>query len=192
MLTAPSRQISRRGLLAMAGAGLAAATLPAPLFAQSGNNILIIASGQDIPNFDPHTETGYSASFFLRNVYDPLGRVSGNPPEPMPAQAESWTVSADGKTYSFALNPAAVFHSGNPVTADDVVCSFQRALALAEGNSWMIRDIVTPEGVAAVDPQTVEFNLAVPYAPFLQVLPWIFIDEKAAVEANAGAESGKT
>ena len=84
MLTAPSLQMSRRGLLAMAGVGLATAALPAQLFAQSGNNILIIASGQDIPNFDPHTATGYSASFFLRNVYDPLVRVSGNPPEPVP------------------------------------------------------------------------------------------------------------
>ncbi|HPG21683.1 MAG TPA: ABC transporter substrate-binding protein [Amaricoccus sp.] len=192
MLTAPSLQMSRRGLLAMAGVGLATAALPAQLFAQSGNNILIIASGQDIPNFDPHTATGYSASFFLRNVYDPLVRVSGNPPEPVPGLAESWTVSEDGKGYTFKLNPAAVFHSGNPVTADDVVFSFQRALALAEGNSWMIRDIVTPEGVTAVDPQTVQFDLAVPFAPFLQVLPWIFIVEKAAVEANEGGDSGKT
>ena len=70
--------ISRRGLLAMAGAGLASATLPAALFAQQGRNILIIASGQDIPNFDPHVASGYSASFLMRNVYDPLVRVAGD------------------------------------------------------------------------------------------------------------------
>mgnify|MGYP000869396284 FL=1 len=184
--------ISRRGLLAMAGAGLAAASFPRRLFAQSGSNVLIVASGQDIPNFDPHTATGYSASFFMRNVYDPLVRVAGNPPEPVPALAESWEMSADGLTYTFKLNAAAKFHSGNPVTGDDVVYSFQRALALAKGNSWMIRDIVTPEGVTAVDAGTVEFKLAKPFAAFLQVLPWIFVVEKAAVEANLGADQGET
>ncbi|MEZ5778563.1 MAG: ABC transporter substrate-binding protein [Paracoccaceae bacterium] len=192
-MTAPSQfTISRRGLLAMAGTGLAATAFPARLFAQSGNNILIIASGQDIPNFDPHTATGYSASFFMRNVYDPLVRVAENPPMPVPALAESWQVSEDGMEYTFALNKAAKFHSGNPVTADDVVYSVQRALQLAKGNSWMIRDIVVPEGVVAVDPSTVQFTLAVPFAAFLQVMPWIFIVEKAAVEANLGDDSGET
>lgn len=191
-MTSPTQfNISRRGLLAMAGAGLATASFPKGLFAQSGSNILIIASGQDIPNFDPHTATGYSASFFLRNVYDPLVRVAGNPPEPVPALAESWTMSDDGLTYTFKLNAGAKFHSGNPVTADDVVYSFNRALTLAKGNSWMIRDIVTPEGTTAVDAGTVEFRLATPFAAFLQVLPWIFVVEKAAVEANLGADQGE-
>lgn len=182
------KTLSRRSFLALSGAGLATATFPRDLFAQSGRNILIIASGQDIPNFDPHTATGYSASFFLRNTYDPLVRVSGNPPEPVPALAQSWEVSEDGKTYTFALNPAAVFHDGSRVTADDVVFSFQRALRLAKGNSWMIRGIVTPEGITAVDANTVRFNLASPFAAFLQVIPWIFIVSKVQAEANAGAD----
>lgn len=183
--------ISRRGLLALAGVGLATTVFPRRLFAQTGN-VLIIAAGQDIPNFDPHTATGYSASFFMRNVYDPLVRISGNPPVPAPGIAESWTVSPDGTEYTFVLNKAAKFHSGNAVTADDVVYSFGRALKLAKGNSWMIRDIVTAEGVSAVDADTVKFKLTAPFAPFLQVLPWIFIVEKAVVEANLGSDSGET
>ena len=127
----------------------------------------------------------------MRNVYDPLVRVSGNPPEAVPAIAESWEISEDGRTYTFTLNGAAKFHSGSPVTADDVVYSFQRALALAKGNSWMIRDIVVPGGIAAVDAGTVRFDLATPFAPFLQVLPWIFVVEKAVVEANQGDDNGQ-
>lgn len=183
-------RLSRRDLLGLAGAGLAAATFPARLFA-AGNKVLIIASGQDIPNFDPHTSTGYSASFLLRNVYDPLVRVSGNPPEPVPALAESWTMSPDGKEYTFTLNPAAKFHSGKPVTAEDVIYSFTRALKLAKGNAWMIRNVVTPEGMSAPDAGTVKFTLATPFAAFLQVLPWIFVVEKAAVEANLGSDDGQ-
>ncbi len=180
--------LSRRSFMALSGAGLAAATFPQEIFAQSRGNILIIASGQDIPNFDPHTATGYSASFFLRNTYDPLVRVAGNPPEAVPALAQSWEASADGLTYTFALNPAAVFHDGTPVTAADVVFSYQRALRLARGNSWMIRGIVDPEGITAVDDHTVRFDLASPFAAFLQVIPWIFIVSKAQAEANAGAD----
>ena len=190
MTTSTLLPISRRGLLALAGAGLATAVLPKQLLAQSGG-ALVIAAGQDIPNFDPHTATGYSASFFMRNVYDPLVRVAENPPKPVPAIAESWTVSPDGTEYTFVLNKAAKFNSGNPVTADDVVYSFNRALKLAKGNSWMIRDIVTPESTTAVDANTVKFKLASSFAPFLQVLPWIFIVEKAVVEANLGEDSGE-
>ena len=190
MKTSMHFEVSRRGLLAMAGATLAATTFPEAMFAQTGP-VLVIGSNQDIPNFDPHTATGYSASFLLRNVYDPLVRVSGNPPEAVPALAESWEISDDGSTYTFKLNGAAKFHSGAPVTAEDVVYSFERALSLAKGNSWMIRGIVVPGGVAAVDAGTVRFDLATPFAPFLQVLPWIFIVEKAVVEANLGDDNGQ-
>ncbi|HVW57873.1 MAG TPA: ABC transporter substrate-binding protein [Rhizobiaceae bacterium] len=190
-MTDSTFRISRRELLGMAGAGLAVATFPESLFAAE-QKILIIASDQDIPNFDPHTATGYSAAFLLRNVYDGLVRVTGNPPEPAPGIAESWTMSGDGKEYTFKLNPAAKFHSGKPVTAEDVIYSFRRALKLAKGNAWMIRDIVTPQGIQAPDPGTVKFTLATPFAAFLQVLPWIFVAEKAQVEANLGKDDGQT
>ncbi|WP_299654961.1 ABC transporter substrate-binding protein [uncultured Jannaschia sp.] len=190
-MTPDLTSLTRRSLLALAGAGLAAASFPARLSAQSGK-ILIIASNQDIPNFDPHTASGYSAAFLLRNVYDPLVRVSGNPPEAVPGLAESWQVSEDGTEYTFNLNPEATFHSGNKVTADDVVYSFTRAAGLAKGNSWMIRDIVDPGRIEAVDEGTVKFTLAMPFAAFLAVLPWQFIVEKAAVEANLGEDQGQT
>ena len=184
-------RLNRRSLLALAGVGLAALTLPQGAFAQ-GKNVLIIAAGQDIPNFDPHTATGYSASFLMRNVYDPLVRVAQNPPVPVPALAESWDVSADGKEYTFKLNPAAKFHNGDAVTADDVVYSVARALRLAKGNSWMIRGVVDPANVVAVDAGTVKFTLAAPFSAFLAVMPWIFIVNKKQVEANLGTDDGAT
>jgi peptide/nickel transport system substrate-binding protein len=70
--------------------------------------------------------------------------VSNNPPKPVPALAASWTSSADGREVSFKLDPAAKFHNGKPVTADDVVYSFKRAVRLNKGNAWMIQGIVGP------------------------------------------------
>ena len=88
--------MERRSLLkGAAGSALAvsAAGLSGLALAQQGKKILVIASGQDIPNFDPHVATGYSASMLLRNTYDGLVRVEGNPPKVVPHLAASWTVS---------------------------------------------------------------------------------------------------
>jgi peptide/nickel transport system substrate-binding protein len=44
-----------------------------------------------------------------------------------PSLAESWTVSADQKTYEFKLREGLKFHNGDPFTAEDVKFSFHRA-----------------------------------------------------------------
>ena len=183
---------TRRGLLA-AGAALPALEVlrPARAAAQS-RRILVLTSNQDIPNFDPHLASGYSTAWMMRNVYDSLVGVSGNPPRPEPRLAASWTVSEDGRAYTFALDPAARFHDGTPVTAEAVRYSFERILRLGRGNVWMIQGIVAPGGVEAVDERTVRVRLATPFVPFLQVLPWIWIVNPKQVEANKGADDGQT
>jgi peptide/nickel transport system substrate-binding protein len=90
--------ISRRAVLAGAGAAAASLSLSDISLAQGARKVLIIASGQDIPNFDPHVTTGYSPAWMMRNVYDSLVRVEGNPPKPVPGLAQSWTTSPDGQT----------------------------------------------------------------------------------------------
>lgn len=193
MVNPISAALSRRALLATAAGGLGALALPDGAFAQQGGRrILVIASNQDIPNFDPHIATGYSASMLLRNTYDSLVRVEGNPPRPVPHLAASWTVSADGLTYEFKLDPAARFQDGSAVTAEDVVYSFHRLIRLNRGNAWMIQGVVTPDGVTAVDAGTVRFTLAKPFSAFLQVLPWAWIVSKRQVEANLGSDDGQT
>ena len=66
------------------------------------------------------------------------------------------------------LRPDVKFHSGNVMSADDVVFSFKRLMALGKGNSPLFADRVA--SVTAVDPQTVKFTLTGPYAPFLGAL----------------------
>jgi len=82
-----------------------------------------------------------------------------------PVLAESYTVSPDGKSYTFILRTNAKFADGTPVTADDVVFTVQKAqdpaLKSPEYANW--------SGVSAqtIDPRTVRFTLSKPYAPFL-------------------------
>jgi peptide/nickel transport system substrate-binding protein len=79
--------------------------------------------------------------------------------------ADSYEVSKDGLTYTFTLRDA-VFHDGEPVTADDVVFTIKSAqdplLKSAKRVAW--------EGVAvnAPDQKTVTFTLKQSYAPFLE------------------------
>ena len=48
--------------------------------------------------------------------------------ELIPGAAESWTISDDGKVYTFKLRAGATWSNGDPVTADDFVYSFRRLL----------------------------------------------------------------
>jgi len=83
----------------------------------------------------------------------------------VPVLAQSYSISDDGKTYTFVLRNNALFSNGTPVTADDVVFTIRKAQDPA---------IKSPEyadwsGVTALalDQRTVRLTLAKPYAPFL-------------------------
>jgi peptide/nickel transport system substrate-binding protein len=73
-------------------------------------------------------------------------------------------------TYTFKLRPNVKFHSGNPLTAADVVYSFQRAVVLNKSPGFILtqfgfsKDNVL-EMVKAVDERTVTMKLDKPYAP---------------------------
>jgi peptide/nickel transport system substrate-binding protein len=182
---------TRRGVVAGATAVLAGLGADRQASAQGAKKILIIASNQDVPNFDPHVANGYSPAMLLRNTYDSLVRVEGNPPKPVPHLASSWTISQDGMEYVFKLDPGAKFHDGSPVTAEAVRYSFNRALRVGKGNSWMISGILDQNSVSAPDPGTARIKLTKPFTAFLQVLPWIWVVNPALVEANLGSDDGQ-
>ncbi len=82
--------------------------------------------------------------------------------------AERWSISADGRTYTFYLRPGLKWQDGSPITAEDVVYTvsvlqspdYQGPKELAE--LW--KNVVTD----APEPQTVRFRLPERYAPFLE------------------------
>jgi peptide/nickel transport system substrate-binding protein len=80
--------------------------------------------------------------------------------------AQSYTISPDGKVYTFALRTDAKFHDGTPVSADDVVFTIQKiqdqAIKSTKRVQW--------EGIMVEKTQNneVRFTLHQPYAPFLE------------------------
>lgn len=173
-----------RRLLLAAGAGaIAAGMLALPAEAQRRPNEIVW--GDQLPGgLDPHVIADVPMQFIQLNVYDELYRYQGNPPELVPWLASGHTVSADGLTWTFTLRPGITFHDGSELTAEDVVYSFQRVLALRRGPAAAFLPILDPAGISAPDRLTVQFRLKSAYAPFLAAIPLVAIVNARLVKAN--------
>ena len=85
---------------------------------------------------------------------------------PQPELAKSWTMSADGLTYTFDLQPNVKWHDGKPFTADDVVFTVDKFLRAVHPRAALsINRYVA--SVTAKSPTQVEFKLKEPFGPFL-------------------------
>jgi peptide/nickel transport system substrate-binding protein len=110
--------------------------------------------------FDPGEVSGQITPFWvLYAIHDALVKpMPGNLMSP--SLAESWTVSADQRTYEFKLREGLRFHNGDPFTAEDVKFSFHRAKG-----SRVLHDRVRE--VTVVSPSRVRFTLQDPWPDFM-------------------------
>src|ERR1700737_3857516 len=129
MIERPS--IDRRKLLSAGGAALASG-FSGGASAASGKHF-ITANNSPYDTLDPHVVFDIGRIATRLNMYDCLVRWVGNPPKLEMWLAEKIDISPDSATYTVTLKPNATFHDGAPVTADDVVYSIERILALKKG-----------------------------------------------------------
>lgn len=113
----------------------------------------------------------------------------------VPYLAKSWTVSDDGKTYTFKLDPAARFPSGAPTDARAVKYSFERDLKMGSCGAYFL-NVQEPrpliESMTTPDAHTIVFKLAKPNAEFPHALtsPVLGIVDPSLIEQNGGVKSG--
>jgi len=177
-------KIGRRGALA-AGLGMAAGMAPAVAFERDGaRKILVFAGGQPVPVLDPHVRYDWSTRMIQQSVYDALTKYVNDPPQIVPWLAERWDTNADQTVWTFHLARNARFHNGDPVDAEAVRYSFERGLRLNKGVAWMLKDVLDPTAIAAVDAHTVRFTLTRPMPSFLTYIPMWFIVNPKQVHAN--------
>ncbi len=146
--------------------------MTAAVQAQTPKDTVVMAKQiDDIISLDPAEAFEFSGVEVGANVYDKLiGIDLANKNALVGALAQSWTVSPDNLTYTFKLRPGVKFHSGNPLTAADVVYSFQRAVTLNKSPGFILtqfgltKDDVLQK-VKAVDDSTVTITVSKPYAP---------------------------
>lgn len=131
---------------------------------------------------DPSKAQDYAASVLLANVYDTL--VEAKPGGGVTTGlASAWSVSDDGKTYSFTLRPNVKFHQGGTVTAEDVVFTLERTLVLNAGYARLFKGVTA----AAPDPLKVTFTLPEPNSAFLAALVRLPVVQKSVVMQNIKA-----
>lgn len=154
----------------------------------------------DIISLDPAVAYEFSGIQAEASIYETLVSFVAGQTGVQPALAESWEVTEDGDMWAltFKLNPNAKFASGNPVTADDVVYSWGRAIDLNKSPAFLLIDVgqVTKENMSAVDAQTFQVKIPKTVSPqvFLSVITFTVagVVEKAILEANAGDDMGST
>jgi peptide/nickel transport system substrate-binding protein len=151
--------------LVLAGpAGLSLAETPANTLVQAWQmDDLITLDPAEIFEF---TGAEYGAQVYDRLVTYPVDDVSNLQGH----VAESWEIADDGKTWTFKIRDGITFHSGNPLTAEDVAWSLQRVIKLEQTPSFILSQFgFTPvnveEMITVVDPSTVQIVLDQPYAP---------------------------
>ncbi|MDV7352763.1 ABC transporter substrate-binding protein [Rhodococcus oxybenzonivorans] len=116
---------------------------------------------------DPHLTPSIVGAYpYLSPIYDRLVRVvkTDNGTEFAPMAAESWELAPDGKALTFHLREAA-FHSGQPVDADAVKWSLERAKTLPA--STVKRVLASIDTIEAPDARTVVLRLNRPASDIL-------------------------
>lgn len=135
-----------------------------------------------VGEIDPAKGTDYADTVLAINLYESLVYPAQGGPGIEPMLATEWTI--DGLDYTFKLRDDAIFSSGNPLTAADVVYSFDRLMAMGQGSASLFEGRVA--SVEAVDDHTVKFTLSEPFAPFLAALSRLWIVDSKTVAEHYG------
>ncbi|MFT5711174.1 MAG: oligopeptide transport system substrate-binding protein [Halioglobus sp.] len=153
----------------------------------SGNRegILHYGNGSEPQGLDPHVVTGVPENHLIRALFEGLTVKNPYTLEPEPGVAESWDFSEDRRIITFHINPRAKWSNGDPMTAEDYVWSWRRALSPAMGNlyaymlfpvenaeAYATGNMTDPErlGVKALDKLTLQVTLNEPTPYFIQLM----------------------
>lgn len=171
----------------------------APTAAPSGaESTLVYASNiDDLISLDPAVVYEFSGILAVHQVYETLVKFEGADLSTLkPGLAESWEVTDAGDTWqlTFKLKEGVTFASGNPLTSEDVVYSFQRVLAINGSPAFLFTDVaqLTPEGITAPDAQTVVITQPKTASPqsFLSILTYTIGGIVDSVEVKAHEVDG--
>jgi peptide/nickel transport system substrate-binding protein len=183
------------GALALAGTPSLAATPP--------DTLVMAMNIDDMITLDPGEAYEFSGVEVDSNVYDRIMRFEANDVTKLVGGvAESWSTSADGRTFTFKLRPGMKFHSGNPVRAEDAAFSLQRVVKLDKTPAFLIEQLGWTKDnvdtmVKAVDDTTLQFTVNDDYSPsfvlaLMSSIVGSVVDEKVAMAHAANGDYGNT
>lgn len=143
-------------------------------------------TANDPTTMDPAIANESQANQIVLATYEPLVAYKPGTTEIVPKLATEWTISPDGKTYTFKLRPGVKFSSGEPMNAQAVKFSFDRLNSIGKGPAFVLAGIF--DRVDVVDDMTVNVVLKTPIGHFLSMLPKVFIVNPKFVQDHATTE----
>ena len=166
----------------------------APVYGPS-QTVVVAIDNSDAVSLDPNLAYELGSTLADYQMYSKLVSFRGGDlTHVVPEVAQSWEASTDARTYTFHLKHGIVFSSGNPLTADDVIYTFQRIVNLPKDPAaWLVTQMGIDDknvlsAVRAPDPYTVVISLANPFSPgaFLSIMANIVtgIVDSQAVKAH--------
>ncbi|WP_288426364.1 ABC transporter substrate-binding protein [uncultured Agrobacterium sp.] len=168
-----TKSLNKMARILATSAALSLIALAAPqAFAATPADTLVEGFAiDDIISLDPGEAFEISTAEVTGNTYSKLVSIDISDTSKVKGDlAESWTTSEDGLTYTFKLKQGLKFASGNPVTAEDVAFSIERAVKLDKNPAFLLNqfglkgDNVT-EKAKATDANTFVLTVDKAYAP---------------------------
>jgi oligopeptide transport system substrate-binding protein len=146
---------------------------------------------------DPQRWQTVAENNIVRDLYEGL-TAAGPGGAVVPGQAESWTISSDGKIWIFTLRPDLLWSNGDPLTAEDFVYGLRRQVdpAVAADNAFLLDSVanaaaintgqetdLTKLGVEAPGPRTLRITLREANLAFPAILVNIRPAHRASIES---------
>jgi len=141
------------------------------------------AMNSDISNMDPMLSGLFVDRHLMYAMYDSLVRVTPKG-DIIPWLATKWTVSPDGKSYTFSLRTDVKYHDGTAFDAASAKWNLDR-YRLTKG-SLRLGELAPVDTVTVVDPATLKVDLKTPSAPLLSVL----VDRSGMMLSQKTVEAG--
>ncbi len=187
--------------LLLAAAMVLPMAVSAAYAATPADTVVMAKQIDDIITLDPGEDYELTGVEIATNVYDRLLRYEADDVSKLiGGAAESWTISPDGKVFTFKLRAGMEFHDGAPVTAEDVVFSLQRVILLDKTPAFLftqlgwtkdnVKDLVKVTG-----PDSLQFTVTADLAPSLVLnlmtsITASVVEKKVALEHEEKGDLG--
>lgn len=136
-----------------------------------GGSLVASTIGEGPKTFNPFNTKDNISAMMSEVMYDGLLTTHPVTGQPIPKLAKSFSVN--GNDYVIHLRRGIKWSDGKPITADDVVFTWQNIIFDGFGNT-STRDSIIIDGklptVKKIDDYTVEFKTPQPFAPFIRML----------------------
>ncbi len=178
--------------------------LPPVALGQGNQGAVVVTFKDDISTLDPAIGYDWQNWSIIKSLFDGLMDYEPGTTTLVPHLAQAYTISADGRSYTFTLRPGVRFTNGRELVASDVKYSLERVLnpktqspgagfygGIVGAKAFQDGKAQEVSGIKVVDRRTVRITLDEPNAAFLHTMALNFAHVVPREEVEkAGADFG--